>query len=373
MSKATKISKTLNEVFGEEKQDVRVIMPKAFLANLSKELSISNKAIEEAVAKNNTKEELKTIIADNKELRNLMSNLENAIYESRVDRVEVANFPKSQKQKDFPKKIGVDFVGKPKWYKEFSDNRLVETLEKGLTWLGKQLSLDKYQKKENALAVKLVTKDGKDFYTAWFQAISGGSSSSGGTTGGGDASAANQTLMVNLLTTIDANQTNGTQAIQIVDAGGDAVTVTGSKLDVNASVDTTGLATSVKQLADNHNVTVSNPTADPETGLATSAKQLADGHSVAIVPPTTVGNGNKVVTTGGTAEALGASTAIESVTIKALVGNTNNVYVGDSGVDNTNGFVLGAGDTISLDIDNLTDIYLDVDTDGEGVSFIYVT
>jgi len=62
MSKATKISKTLNEVFGEEKQDVRVIMPKAFLANLSKELSISNKAIEEAVAKNNTKEELKTII-----------------------------------------------------------------------------------------------------------------------------------------------------------------------------------------------------------------------------------------------------------------------------------------------------------------------
>jgi len=35
----------------------------------------------------------------------------------------------------------------------------------------------------------------------------------------------------------------------------------------------TGFATSVKQLADNHQVTVSNPTADPETGLATSAKQ----------------------------------------------------------------------------------------------------
>lgn len=36
---------------------------------------------------------------------------------------------------------------------------------------------------------------------------------------------------------------------------------------------TTGLATSAKQLPDNHNVTVSNPTADPETGLAKEAKQ----------------------------------------------------------------------------------------------------
>lgn len=43
------------------------------------------------------------------------------------------------------------------------------------------------------------------------------------------------------------NQTNGSQKTQIVDAGGDAATVTGGKLDVNASIDTTGLATSAKQ------------------------------------------------------------------------------------------------------------------------------
>lgn len=47
------------------------------------------------------------------------------------------------------------------------------------------------------------------------------------------------------------NQTNGTQKTQIVDAGGEAVTVTGGKLDVNATItaasDTTGLATSAKQ------------------------------------------------------------------------------------------------------------------------------
>lgn len=53
----------------------------------------------------------------------------------------------------------------------------------------------------------------------------GGSSSSGG----GDASA--------------SNQISGAQKTQIVDAGGEATTVTGGKLDVNASIDTTGLAT----------------------------------------------------------------------------------------------------------------------------------
>jgi len=38
--------------------------------------------------------------------------------------------------------------------------------------------------------------------------------------------------------------------------------------NITVTVDTTGLATSAKQLPDNHQVTVSNPTADPETGLA---------------------------------------------------------------------------------------------------------
>jgi len=54
----------------------------------------------------------------------------------------------------------------------------------------------------------------------------------------------------------------------------------------------TGASTSAKQLADNHNVTVSNPTADPETGLATSAKQLADGHNVAINAALPAGTNN---------------------------------------------------------------------------------
>jgi len=44
----------------------------------------------------------------------------------------------------------------------------------------------------------------------------------------------------------------------------------------------TGAATSAKQLADDHNVTVSNMIAEVETGLATSAKQLADDHNVTV-------------------------------------------------------------------------------------------
>ncbi len=41
--------------------------------------------------------------------------------------------------------------------------------------------------------------------------------------------------------------TDGSQKTQIVDAGGEQVTVTSGKLDVNASIDPAGLATSAKQ------------------------------------------------------------------------------------------------------------------------------
>ena len=81
-------------------------------------------------------------------------------------------------------------------------------------------------------------------------------------------------------------------------------------------------------------------------------------------------NGQKTVTAAGTAEVLATTTTIRSVTIKALPGNTNNVYVGDSSVSSSNGFVLDAGESIDLDLDNLATIYLDVDTNGEGVSYV---
>ena len=88
--------------------------------------------------------------------------------------------------------------------------------------------------------------------------------------------------------------------------------------------------------------------------------------------PTTLANGQKTVTTAGTAEVLGATTTIQGVIIKALSTNTNSVYVGDSSVDSTNGYVLRRGASVAFDIDNLDDVYVDVDTNGEGVSFLTV-
>jgi len=85
----------------------------------------------------------------------------------------------------------------------------------------------------------------------------------------------------------------GTRAVSVVDSGGDDVNIAKeakqddliTELKLKADLTETqpvsadslplpsGASTSAKQLADNHNVTVSNPTADPETGLAKEAKQ----------------------------------------------------------------------------------------------------
>jgi hypothetical protein len=57
------------------------------------------------------------------------------------------------------------------------------------------------------------------------------------------------------------------------------------RVKVDSSVIPDGSATSAKQLPDNHNVTVSNPTADPETGLSKDAT-LTDGSQVTKIKET---------------------------------------------------------------------------------------
>ena len=81
--------------------------------------------------------------------------------------------------------------------------------------------------------------------------------------------------------------------------------------------------------------------------------------------------GRKTVSVAGTAELLLTSTFTQSVTIKALSGNTGDVYVGDSGVTSSNGYPLSPGETISMDADHQEVLfYIDVDTNGEGVAYI---
>lgn len=60
--------------------------------------------------------------------------------------------------------------------------------------------------------------------------------------------------------------------------------------------------------------------------------------------------------------------------VKALLANTNNVYVGNDGsndVTSANGLQLDAGEVVIFNyVGGLSSIILDSDTDGEGVSWI---
>lgn len=87
--------------------------------------------------------------------------------------------------------------------------------------------------------------------------------------------------------------------------------------------------------------------------------------------PTTITGGTKTVTTAGVAEALGASTTIKSIYIRATSTNTGNIYVGGSDVSSANGIALAANDSVEIDIADLATVYIDSDVNGEGVGFTY--
>lgn len=90
---------------------------------------------------------------------------------------------------------------------------------------------------------------------------------------------------------------------------------------------------------------------------------------------TSLGHGVMTVTTGGSDLVLAASTACKWVCIQAQTDNTNPVAVGASGVDAAiatgTGVILYAGETITLLVDNLADVYVDSITSGEGVRYTY--
>lgn len=88
--------------------------------------------------------------------------------------------------------------------------------------------------------------------------------------------------------------------------------------------------------------------------------------------PTTVLHGVTNVTTAGTRVVLAASTACQSVTIKAKSTNTGTIYVGSSTVSSTNGMALLSGDVVSFDIANLNTVNIDASVSGEGVTYLAV-
>lgn len=93
--------------------------------------------------------------------------------------------------------------------------------------------------------------------------------------------------------------------------------------------------------------------------------------SVLIKPFTIVGNGVQTVPTAGVSVQLASSNATQTVTVRAFATNTGKIYVGSSTVSSANGFQLSPQETISLDIANISSIWIDADVSGEGVSYIY--
>lgn len=92
---------------------------------------------------------------------------------------------------------------------------------------------------------------------------------------------------------------------------------------------------------------------------------------------TGIGHGIKTVSTAGTDEVLASDTPCKKLVIQAQINNTGYIAVGGSGVDATldtgTGIVLTAGDVFILQIDNLSDIYIDSTINGEGVRYTYFT
>jgi len=98
----------------------------------------------------------------------------------------------------------------------------------------------------------------------------------------------------------------------------------------------------------------------------------ATGHNV-----TGIGHGVKTVTTAGTDVVLSASTTAKVVIITAQTDNTGLVAVGGSGVDATvltgTGVALWAGDSVTLLVDDLADVYIDATVSGDGVRYTYLS
>lgn len=108
--------------------------------------------------------------------------------------------------------------------------------------------------------------------------------------------------------------------------------------------------------------------------LLTPSASINAAQEVDLVPLRAIRlTGHKTVTTAGTQVQLSSSSAVfGACTIKALSTNTGSIWVGLSSVSSSDGFELDASESISIDIQGIAHIYIDSDTNGEGVSYLCV-
>lgn len=92
----------------------------------------------------------------------------------------------------------------------------------------------------------------------------------------------------------------------------------------------------------------------------------------------TVQTGQDTVATAGTAVALNGGTSIpvpdgSPLRVKANPGIGGEIYVGDSNVSASNGFVLGGGSEVELNVTDVSNVWIDSDTNGLEASWVVVT
>lgn len=95
--------------------------------------------------------------------------------------------------------------------------------------------------------------------------------------------------------------------------------------------------------------------------------------SVNLNPYSILGNGVKTVAIAGTPVQLASSNAIKTLTIRSFSTNTGLIYIGSSTMTTATGFQLSPQETVSIDIANLSSVWIDAAISGEGVSYIYLS
>ena len=115
---------------------------------------------------------------------------------------------------------------------------------------------------------------------------------------------------------------------------------------------------------------------DGSKGITLSSGESASDPVYTNHSTTAIADNRKTVTTAGTAvQLITASTPAKWIIVTALTNNTQQVNVGSSTVlaaaGTSRGVPLLPGDSVSLLIDNVNEVYVDSRVNSEGVSFVY--
>lgn len=92
-------------------------------------------------------------------------------------------------------------------------------------------------------------------------------------------------------------------------------------------------------------------------------------------PAGSLGNGRKIVAEKEKPEVLAATTGCIWVTIEAETDNTGEIIVGGKGVvgklAERTGRTLDKGESITLEVGDLAQVWLDATVNGDGVTYVY--